>query len=486
MQLIILAGSLFLLWHWKKDLRSFFASRKKINGYKVLYYVILFTFSILILIHAAQPATNPDTGLYHAQTIKWLNTCRIVPGLGNLYGPLALNSHAHLLMSFFNFSFITTKILNQTWSSFIFLLYCSYALREGFRSFKYRPVFSIYYFGSLFWGMVFFRNWISSPTPDTGVMFFFFFLFGVLLTADRSRKLSWQVAFMFFLLPVVISFKLSAIFSGAAGLAWLLLIRKQVNSRFIQIIVLQGLFVLVPYCTRNVILTGHILYPLPALNLFNFDWVVPQPWLSSYQEGVAAYSRVPTVNWSFYVNKPFINWIPVWWVNQDKPVQIFMLILVILLPFIIWRVIRNIKFKLDLVLSTVWLSALIASLAWFFFAPAPRFGFGYLVPTLLIGTILLVRGRISFKLGLFMGLLLGIYALNGIYKQVYRQAFSFIWPAGYPTPITEIRQIGKIKIRVALGIGRCYNLLPCTVPEPHPGLERRGEKLEDGFRISKN
>ncbi|MDQ4139514.1 MAG: hypothetical protein M3142_03225, partial [Bacteroidota bacterium] len=180
----------------------------------------------------------------------------------------------------------------------------------------------------------------------------------------------------------------------------------------------------------------------------------------------------------------FTDWVPIWWMNQDRPVKIFLIILLILLPFISWQVIRNFGQKSEPVLNTLWLSALLASLAWFCSVPAVRFGYGYLVPALLIGVVLLVRNKISFKVGLFLGLVLGLYSLNGIYKQVNRQPFSYIWPSDYPTPITEVRQIGKIKIRVAPGIGRCFDLIPCTVPDPHPGLELRGQKLENGFRTS--
>ncbi len=87
----ILAGSLVILWVWKNSLMQFIQPLKIASGFNRLYVVILCLLGILILIHAAQPVINPDTGLYHAQTIQWLSMYRIVPGLGNLYGPLALN-----------------------------------------------------------------------------------------------------------------------------------------------------------------------------------------------------------------------------------------------------------------------------------------------------------------------------------------------------------------------------------------------------------
>ena len=484
-QVFIVAGALGTFWFFKKNIFYYFRNLESVPRYKWFYYCFLVIFGLLILIQATQPALNPDTGLYHAQTIKWFNTYRIVPGLGNLYVPLALNSHAHVVISFFNFSFVTPQVLNQTWVSFVFLVYSSFAIRQGLYCLKTRPAFVIYYFGSLFGGLVFFRDWISSPTPDTVVMFFFFFLFGVLLLNDKNRKIDWEFAFLFFLLPVLLTFKLSAIYGCLIGLAWWLAMPERTNnSRIFKFIFWQTFVVLGPYSLRNVILTGHLLYPLPAFDLFNLDWEVPKVWLQIYQEGITAYSRVPTSNWSIYQNKPLPVWLSVWWPHQDRPVQLFLFILVSFLPLMVWQVIKLSRQRSEMPLITWWLSAFIASLAWFFTAPAVRFGYGYLVPTLLLGLVLLVQNRISFTLAFSIVWLMGLYGVNGIYKQLNRHNYSFIWPAQYPVPETEIRQIGNVKVKVALGFGRCYDLLPCTVPDPHPGLEMRGKKLQDGFRTA--
>lgn len=42
-----------------------------------------------------------DTGLYHAQFIRWIESFSVVKGLGNLDGRLAFNSHFDLMSAFF-------------------------------------------------------------------------------------------------------------------------------------------------------------------------------------------------------------------------------------------------------------------------------------------------------------------------------------------------------------------------------------------------
>ena len=480
---ILLTGSILIIWKWNACILPFLKSYKVASGYTLPYAILFLIFSVLVLILAAQPIINPGTGLYHAQTIQWFEKYRIVPGLGNLSGPLALNSHAHLLMSLFSFSFLELKVFHAAWGSFVFLLYSAYALREGFNAAHTRPIFAIYFFGTLFWGFVFFSTWVSSPTPDPAIMFFFFILFGVLLTTNKNEDKSWQTAFVFFLLPILVSFKLSALFGGIIGIAWLLILNNQVNASLFKLIIIQAFIILAPFFLRNVILSGHLIYPLPGQYVFNLDWTVPQSWLISYKEDITTFARAPIDQWRNYIDEPIRVWFREWWVNQNRVDKVFLGIFTLLLPLFLGQVINNFRHRTDQLISVLWLSAFIASLTWFYSVPAIRFGYGYLVPVLLLGIILSIRIPIPAPYVLGMGLFLALFGIGSIARQVSRTTFSLFWPAPYQKAVIEVTQIGKVKTRVALGDGRCWNEpIPCTLPDPHPGLEMRGKNIEDGFR----
>lgn len=482
---ILLSGSILILGIWKNSISPILKSYKVPSGYTLPYAILLLVFAVLILIQAAQPALNPDTGLYHAQTIQWFEKYRIVPGLGNLSGPLALNSHAHLLMSLFSFSFLKLKAFHAAWGSFVFLLYSAYALREGFNAAHTRPIFAVYFFGTLFWGFVFFSSWVSSPTPDPAIMFFFFMLFGVLLTTKKDEDGSWQTAFIFSLLPILVSFKLSALFGGIVGIAWLLILKKQVNVRLFKLIIVQAFIILAPFFLRNVILSGHLIYPLPGQYVFNLDWAIPQSWLISYKEDITTFARAPIDQWRNYIDAPIKVWFWEWWVNQNRVDKVFLGILSLLLPLFLSRVINNFRRRTDRAVSILWLSAFIASLTWFYTVPAIRFGYGYLVPVLLLGLILSIQTPLPTAFVLGLGLLLALFGIGSIASQISRTTFSLLWPAPYQKAAIEVTQIGKVKTRVALGDGRCWNEpIPCTLPDPHPGLELRGKNIEDGFRTA--
>ncbi len=66
---------------------------------------LLFAGGICLLagiVFASGPVKSYDTGLYHAQSVKWINEYGVVPGLGNLHFRLAFNSSWLVFSSFFD------------------------------------------------------------------------------------------------------------------------------------------------------------------------------------------------------------------------------------------------------------------------------------------------------------------------------------------------------------------------------------------------
>ncbi len=66
---------------------------------------LLFLF-LLFAYGASRGVIHYDTGLYHAQSIRWIEEYGVVKGLGNLHCRLAYNSSAFSLSAFYSFSFL--------------------------------------------------------------------------------------------------------------------------------------------------------------------------------------------------------------------------------------------------------------------------------------------------------------------------------------------------------------------------------------------
>ena len=67
--------------------------------------VILFLF-LLFAYGTSRGIIHYDTGLYHAQSIRWLEEYGVVKGLGNLHCRLAYNSSSFALSALYSMSFL--------------------------------------------------------------------------------------------------------------------------------------------------------------------------------------------------------------------------------------------------------------------------------------------------------------------------------------------------------------------------------------------
>ncbi|MDE5599017.1 MAG: hypothetical protein K2J04_14465, partial [Lachnospiraceae bacterium] len=78
------------------------AVRKK-TIWMTAFLVLLF---LLFSYGASRGIIHYDTGLYHAQSIRWIEEYGIVKGLGNLHCRLAYNSASFALSALYSFAFL--------------------------------------------------------------------------------------------------------------------------------------------------------------------------------------------------------------------------------------------------------------------------------------------------------------------------------------------------------------------------------------------
>ncbi|MCJ7621876.1 MAG: hypothetical protein MUO76_00100, partial [Anaerolineaceae bacterium] len=87
--------------------------------------ILLLLTGLTVLIISVRVPSNPDTALYHAQAIHWVESYKAVPGLGNLHSRLAYSSNWMVLNALFSFAFLgkgSFHLLNST----LFLIALSY------------------------------------------------------------------------------------------------------------------------------------------------------------------------------------------------------------------------------------------------------------------------------------------------------------------------------------------------------------------------
>ena len=93
-----------ILFFRKKDWLGYMhAIKEKLTGGRILFLILLF---LVFSYGASRGYLHFDSGLYHAQAIRWIEEYGVVPGLANLHCRLAYNSSVFTLTALYSMSFV--------------------------------------------------------------------------------------------------------------------------------------------------------------------------------------------------------------------------------------------------------------------------------------------------------------------------------------------------------------------------------------------
>ena len=499
--LSVVAGALLLLSRARllALLRGYGREWRAAGGGAVLLAAAVF---LLIVAHAAQPPVFPDSALYHAQFMQWLHAYPLVPGLGNLEGQLAFNSHAHLLAAFFSPAGAPGRgpAFQQTVSGLGFLLLAGqHVRRAGWqRRAGRRPWLAGFYLGSLVLLLLALRPWISSPLADSTAAVLGLLLLGALLETPRLPRAGLVWLALLAATAVTVKSSAGALLFWPLAAAWWFGRRRGAR---VGLVAGVGLLVLLPWLGRNVGLSGYLVYPLAgAVGPVVGSWAVPPARLAADLAEIRLFARRPLGDWPLAARQSVGEWLPVWWAQQE-PADKRLLVLVVagiivVAGWLVWRLLIQ-KTPLTTLLRhrylQLYLWLLLGCGGWFVAAPALRFGYAYLIGAAVLAPLLLVR-RLPARWGRVAGGLLGLlalaYALNGLRHELAKPGALttyLVWPADYPPVRARVAGYrGPYPVRTgAWPSSRCGNsLLPCT-DSLSPGLRLRGPTLRQGFyRVS--
>jgi hypothetical protein len=478
-QLLILAGAIGILLARRLQLRGC------LSPVAVLPLLVLIVALLVVLENATHRAVNPDTNLYHAQAIRWIETYPAVPGLGNLHGRLAYNSAWMVANALFSFAFLggqSFHLMNAVlfllavlvfWQGFVDLWAGRFAVSSVLKA-LFLPL-AFYLLGTE----------VSSPGTDLPVSLLLWMV-AVLWTERVEDEKPYHTPLIVLLAAFALTVKLSAapvalLAAAALGSEWL----AGHKRRFFEIAAC-GLAIVLPFLARNVILSGYLVYPFPALDLFSVDWKIAFERASSDQATVIAFGRRLTEE--TVATTPFSAWFPRWLSIQTINRRAI-LFLALLTPLVALAA----RFKPGKV-WTGWLGMYMGVLYWLFSAPDFRFGYGFLVAALGLAlapvlVALLKRMPLSPKLvssGIHL-LTLGFLLLT-LAASFEARTFARRWllPADYDRvstrPCPETSEIVIFCSQTVNEYSACsYFDFPC-VPFIRSYIEMRGETWREGFR----
>ena len=279
---------------WKKRLRNSGNASGGNRGSALSPRVHLAVCGVLLAVFAygtSHGYAHYDTGLYHAQAVRFAETLGVVKGLGNLHHRLAYNSAVFPLTALFSFSFFGGQSFHvMSGFTAMLLAFLCVPLAAIFRRRSlllsdWARLAAAYYLFGIFDEMV-------SPASDYFVCCAVFSI-AILWTgeyrgtvllyssslSDEYKRTVPLYSSLCILACTAFTLKISAtplLLLAVYPVASCLAHRGGRACRPLVVSLSAGLLVVLPFLIRNVILSGWLVYPLPGVDLFDVAWKIPQ------------------------------------------------------------------------------------------------------------------------------------------------------------------------------------------------------------------
>lgn len=474
----------------RKEIGEFLKEKSgKMTPVKAIGYGIL----ILVMAYGASRGyLHLDSGLYHAQAIRWIEEYGVVTGLANLHCRLAYNSSAFVLTALYSGTFLTGQSLH-TVAGFMALVMAvkGFSVVEVF-SRKKVLVSDFVKVALLFYLSIIYTEMMSPASDYFAMLFLFYIVLAWVELEERKEPNIIPFCLLCVLLAVTVTIKLSAAIMLLLVLkpAYVLIREKRIDE--ILVFLFLGLVAVFPYLARNVILSGWLVYPFPSIDLFSVDWKIPAGEARYDAEEIKVYAKGMTD--VLLKDVPMSQWFPNWFAGLKGLEKIWVLGSVFSIfagaVYTLWQGIRKQAENYGL-LFLEWV--LIAGyLFWQIGTPLVRYGYIYILafPFFTLGLWYVALGEKYRKSALLFGVMLVFffgYKGIGLGKNMLSSAGQeyYVWQQDYYTGPYESYKIDGVEFYVPLEAGQIgYDKFP-SAPYFRDDVELRGESLEQGFRRKK-
>ncbi len=465
--------------------------REDLKGYRLTVSparaVVILLLFLLFAYGTSTGIIHYDTGLYHAQSIRWVEEYGVVPGLGNLHSRLAYNSAAFCLTALYSMAFLGGQSYHCCAGFLAFLL--SLVCLEAFTwEREKRPQLSdLARLVAIYYLLIIFDEMISPASDYFMVLMVFFIVIRWLELTERKEGSYLGYALLCVLGIVVMTFKLSgALILLLALKPAAMMVRGKQWKEIVKFLGL-GILTVLPFLVRNVILSGWLVYPFTSIDLFSFPFKIPK--------AVADYDAKEIQVWGRgfsdvgRYDEPLSAWLPEWIKGLNGTDKVFLALafgaLALLAILAIYALVRRKKEMADFLFVAGTLAA--CFLFWLLSAPLIRYGcvFLWLFPVLVWGYLYLSASPHldRYKICLIMCLLFGVYKLAAFTIEVKKGATAEYLLAqkdyeDFETVAYEIH--GYTFYYPAEGDRTGYRDFPASPVKAEDIF--LGDRIEDGFR----
>lgn len=455
---------------------------------------LLLALGITILSATTTPE-NPDTGIYHAQAIRWIETYKAVPGLGNLHERFAYNSSWLVINALLSLSFLKLQSFHIL-PSLLFLIailyfFCGiFSIAGGSK--KVSDYLKAVFFIAAF---LLLQPEISSPGTDVPVTLIIWFLV-VEWVREIEEPQKQEKNSMLWLAMLAIYCATIKLSSAPILLLVLWALISELRKRHFSIIwqiALSGLLIFLPFIGRNIILSGHLFYPGFSFDPVHVDWGIPQNAVEDEKKVIHWFALLPREQREVFQTMTWQQQYKAWFFNQI-PRHKAMLVVMILIPFIEilllsisqWR--QWLKEHLSLLYPI--LTSYAGVLFWLISAPTFRFGYGFILSAIsltglpLLLFIVQMHERLRLPTNLAGGLAVVIVLMIALRGALHPKTLlsRLLLPQDYPVWSTEKCNFANFSTECQTVYDSCwYSPFPCAI-RGNSEVEMRGPDYSDGFR----
>ena len=377
--LILLIVCMIFLYYGRREAQYLLQMQRKCCS--VIREVGIITLILVWAYCTSRGYMHYDSDLYHAQSIRWIEEYGIVKGLGNIHVRFAYNSSFFALSALYSMPYIFGQSMHSVNGLMALLLSVeALCIADAWKRRKlllsdFARVAALFYL-TLIYGE------IMAPASDYAIMCTVFYII-IKWLARSERKQEADIVTPYALLCVAgvyaVSLKLTA------GLILLLTIKPAImliqQKRWKEIIlyICLGVGVITPWLIRTVWISGYLLYPFPALDLFSVDWKIPAQAATLDAAEIKTWGR--GLNNASLVNLPMTEWFPKWF-GGTLPMlgKLFIaadILCLMIGVFIIIATVYKKKQQWDSIL--VWLTVAASYIFWQVSAPLLRYGYAYVL-----------------------------------------------------------------------------------------------------------
>lgn len=371
--IVIFCVCMYKRFYRKKEIRLFpGCTGARLSGWRIA--AVFFCF-ILTLLWTTRSPGQYDTGLYHAQAIRWVEDYGVVPGLGNLHMRLAYNSAFMSLQALFSLGWLVGQSLHSLNGFFCLaaLVYVISTVRLwGENSLRIsdllKCVMAVFVVQKS-------ADIASSGTDIEAMLLIFYVLVKWSEYREKEEKDGALYGWLCLVSVYAATVKLSAAAAVLLAFYPLYLFVREKNVKAIAAHAAAGLIILAPWLIRNVIISGYLVYPYAGIDLFHPDWKMDEAVLAEDSLDIKMFAR-GLRSAAEYDNSLF-GWVPQWFLSQSLGDRVALIAGIICIPVILYLLVKSFRGK-EYALTALLAAGMVNLVFWFFSAPHMRYGGPYI------------------------------------------------------------------------------------------------------------